>query len=257
MYIAETYSTNSLLREQYMDSEQLFHIRTDYQSAGRGQQGNSWESERGQNLLCSVLLRDTGIAVQQQFGISMLTSVALYHTVAECLDETVLGLSARLSIKWPNDLYYADSKLAGILVENSLTGTEVSRSILGIGLNVNQTQFLSDAPNPTSLALITGHRYPVDRLMERLLHFLEEGLAHPEHWREQYMAHLYRRQGFYPYVEREVDTTPTMNQSGLTPDVFMAEIADITPTGCLCLCLQDGEQRTYHFKQVRYVMPPQ
>ena len=139
MFIAETDSTNNLLRRLYLDENDLFTIYTDFQTAGRGQQGNGWESEKGKNLLFSTLLREWSIPVSSQFLINQIVSLSLYHTVRAILKEDQQSL---LTIKWPNDLYFQDKKLAGILIENIWQGNQVSHSIAGIGLNVNQTVFL-------------------------------------------------------------------------------------------------------------------
>ena len=135
--------------------------------AKRGQQGNGWESEKGKNLLFSTLLREWSIPVSSQFLINQIVSLSLYHTVRAILKEDQRPL---LTIKWPNDLYFQDKKLAGILIENIWQANQVSRSIAGIGLNVNQTVFLSPAPNPVSLCQITG--YELNR-QDILQHFLQ------------------------------------------------------------------------------------
>ncbi|WP_301748249.1 biotin--[acetyl-CoA-carboxylase] ligase [uncultured Duncaniella sp.] len=115
------------------------------QTAGRGQRGNSWEAEPGMNITLSLLLRPEGLEPARQFIISQAVSLA----IVEMLDNFI-GADA-VSIKWPNDIYVNDSKIAGILIENVISGSAISRSIVGVGLNVNQTEFLSDAPNPVSL----------------------------------------------------------------------------------------------------------
>ena len=127
MYIKQTHSTSTLLREQYSDTlPHLYVIRTDFQTAGRGQAGNSWESEAGKNLLFSALLKYEGIHAAKQWRISMLVAVALWDTLAKYL------LPEQLTIKWPNDIYFGDKKLVGILIENSLSGQYVGHSIVGI-----------------------------------------------------------------------------------------------------------------------------
>ena len=154
MFIAETDSTNTLLRQHFLDREDLFTLYTDFQTAGRGQQGNGWESEKGKNLLFSTLLRDWQIPLERLFLLNQAVSLALYQAVLPTLPD---DLQPYLTIKWPNDLYFKDRKLAGILIENLWQANRLHRSIAGIGLNVNQTRFLSSAPNPISLCQITGH----------------------------------------------------------------------------------------------------
>jgi BirA family biotin operon repressor/biotin-[acetyl-CoA-carboxylase] ligase len=249
MYIAETNSTNTLLLEQYSDSPNLFTIRTDFQTAGRGQQGNGWESERGANLLFSTLLRTPDVPASGQFFISMAVSVALCDAISRVAGE----LQERLCIKWPNDIYAGDKKLAGILIENTLEGGHIAFSIAGAGLNVNQKIWHGSAPNPTSLLLQTGKRHEPQALLDAFLESLPARLADKEGTRSTYMELLYRRKGLWPYAEREVSTAPTMNSSDMS-GAFMAEIADVTQQGELVLRMEDGEQKRFHFKQIRFVI---
>jgi BirA family biotin operon repressor/biotin-[acetyl-CoA-carboxylase] ligase len=139
MYLRETRSTNLVLKEMLREYElpEGFVLRTDFQSAGKGQPGNSWESEKGKNLLFSVLLYPQHIAIDQQFILSQLVSVAILRTLN--------SFCAGFSIKWPNDIYFGDKKIGGILIENSLQGSKLNTSIVGIGLNINQKTFRSDA----------------------------------------------------------------------------------------------------------------
>jgi BirA family biotin operon repressor/biotin-[acetyl-CoA-carboxylase] ligase len=156
------------------------------------------------------------------------------------------------TIKWPNDIYWKDKKVAGILIENAIVGSEVKYSIAGIGLNVNQTEFQSDAPNPISLKQITGKEYNIDELMKKLYEEVQRTLEE-DIWAE-YKAHIYRREGFWPFVEREVSVAPTMNAGHGEEGIFMAQIKDILPTGEIVLKDQQGKERKYHYKQIRYVV---
>ncbi len=260
MYIASTDSTNNLMRASYSDREDLFTIRTDFQTAGRGQQGNGWESEQGKNLLFTTLLRGWNIPAAEPFVLNEVVSVALYRAVVPLLT----GYHAeRLSIKWPNDLYYADRKLAGILIENTLQGSQVNCSIVGIGLNVNQTIFLSSAPNPCSIAQITGTEHAIEPILNAFLCQLQDlhrWLCSGEYdamcktLHADYMNCLYRRKGFYLWQEREVSLAPSMPQMQHEAGQFMARIEAVSPNGELILCTETNEKRTYHFKQVRYVL---
>ena len=256
MYISQTYSTNTLLRDDYPDAPHLFTIRAGFQTAGRGQAGNGWESEADRNLLFSTLIRPDNLPATAQFRLSMAVSLALYRTVAAILPA---GVADALALKWPNDLYWHDRKLAGILIENIIQGPNISRSIAGIGLNVNQTAFTA-APNPLSLTQITGETYDLEQLLNLFLTELPLALALPEdELRNAYQARLYRREGFHPYQEREVSILPTNN---ISPEqaqaenrpVFMAAIAGITDFGELILRDSEGREHTYHYKQIRYVL---
>ncbi len=248
MYIRQTNSTSTLLREQYTDSlPNLYTIRTDYQSAGRGQAGNGWESEDSKNLLFSTLLR-CEVSPAEQFRLTMWVSVAMVEMLLKYLP------AEGLTIKWPNDIYYGDKKLAGILVENTLVGSKIAYSIVGIGLNVNQLEFLSPAPNPISMRQISQREYDVEKLLEAYLQVLErwQNVPLPD-LQAAYMSYLYRRRGMYPYVEREVSLVPTAIAQSAEGD-FRAEIQGITPQGELVLQTEKGETRTYHFKQIRFVI---
>ena len=250
MYIPETHSTSSLLHELYEEKlPHMFTIRTDYQTAGRGQAGNSWESEAGKNLLFSALLRYEGIHAAQQWRLSMLVAVALWDTLAKYLPYE------QLTIKWPNDIYFGDKKLVGILIENSLSGQYIGHSIVGIGVNVNQTKWLSNAPNPISMKEITGEEYDAEVLMNEWIFSMESWeLRTTEEIKNAYLQHLYRRNGWHLYVEREVSVAPTAIAKKGIEGSFLAEITNITEQGELILRLQNNEEKIYHFKQIRFVL---
>ena len=250
MYIPETHSTSSLLHELYEENlPHMFTIRTDYQTAGRGQAGNSWESEAGKNLLFSALLRYEGIHAAQQWRLSMLVAVALWDTLAKYLPYE------QLTIKWPNDIYFGDKKLVGILIENSLSGQYIGHSIVGIGVNVNQTKWLSNAPNPISMKEITGEEYDAEVLMNEWIFSMESWeLRTTEEIKNAYLQHLYRRNGWHLYVEREVSVAPTAIAKKGIEGSFLAEITNITEQGELILRLQNNEEKIYQFKQIRFVL---
>lgn len=228
MYISSTNSTNTLMRELLAKGEwpeeELF-LYAGYQTAGRGQTGNGWESEPDKNLICSILLPNKNL-----YFLNIAVSVAIIRLIGE-----------PFTIKWPNDIYYRDKKLAGILLENAIVGSIVKYSIAGVGLNVNQTKFTSDAPNPVSLKQITGKTYDIDQLMKDLFEAVKAVLNEPEEriWSE-YKDHLYRQEGWYAYED----------QNGR----FEARIIDVLPTGEIVLQDKQGNERIYHFKQVRYVL---
>lgn len=223
MYIKTTHSTNTLLKELIAKGQEPKFIYAGYQTAGRGQTGNSWESEEGKNLLCSILLPPD----KNLYFLNIAVGVAILRLLGE-----------DFTIKWPNDIYYGDKKVAGILVENAIIGNEVKYSIAGIGLNVNQTAFRSDAPNPVSLKQITGKEYDVDALMQRLYEAIQAVLKE-DVWSE-YKDHLYRREGFWPFEDKN--------------GVFEARIEDVLPTGEIVLCDKSGQTRQYGFKQIKYIL---
>lgn len=226
MFIEQTNSTNTLLKELIAKGQEPDFIYAGYQTAGRGQTGNSWESEKGKNLICSILLPPN----KNLYFLNIAVSVAILRLFDE-----------PLTIKWPNDIYWKDKKLAGILLENAIIGNEVKYTIAGIGLNVNQTEFVSDAPNPVSLKQISGKEYAIDPLMQDLLEAVRTVLNEPEEavWSE-YKAHLYRKEGYWPFAD----------QNG----TFEAQIEDVLPSGEIVLRDKNGQLHTYGFKQIKYIL---
>lgn len=164
-------------------------IQADFQSAGKGQYGSSWQSAGGENLLLSVILYPDWLAAHEQFYLGMAVALALIPPMSNPT------LSIRL--KWPNDLYINDKKCAGILIQNAIAGKNIQYSIVGIGMNVNQTVFDPALPNPTSLALAYGHPFDrqeiADRLLERLeRRYLQLRAGHQARIKKEYTEHLYR-----------------------------------------------------------------
>lgn len=261
MYVEQTDSTNSLMQRLLRGEEQNYAacldekiptLYTTYQTAGRGQTGNSWESEPGKNLLLTYLLREPEVKITEQFMLNVIAAVAAHRTIAPLLS---YEQRAMLTIKWPNDIYIGNKKIAGILVENSLSGSKILHSIAGIGINLNQDKWLSDAPNPVSIKQLTGVKVDIDTVVQSFVKNLKSTLGwEPQQQRNYYRVHFYRRDGFWPFVEREVSTQPTVNASPGTQGQFMARFKEILPTGQIVLIDQDGNLRTYHFKQIRYVV---
>ena len=238
MYISQTDSTNSTLRTMLLEQNlpEGFMIRTDFQTSGKGQKGNSWEAEKGNNLLFSILLYPTQLAIEKYFIISQLVSIAIKNT----LDKYADGFS----VKWPNDIYYFDKKIGGILIENVIQGGRIKSMIIGIGLNINQKTFESDAPNPVSLIQITGKTTSKTRILteiyERIMelyHEMDEATIG-----KIYSASLYRKNGFHLY-----------NADG---EEFKARIIKVYSDGKLELETSDGEIKGFYFKEVAFVNPP-
>lgn len=240
--LKETTSTNNYLRG-LVGKEQLPEgsvVVTDFQTAGRGQVGNSWESEGGRNLMFSVILYPDFLPANRQFLISQIAALS----VKETLDQYTDGIT----VKWPNDIYWKDRKICGMLIENDLTGQSLFCSVIGIGININQQEFRSNAPNPVSLTQITGREYDLDEILNSFLERLYNrylGLIREQEdeIRNDYMAALYRGKGFHAYRDEQ--------------GTFQARIRGIEPTGHLILELNDGEVRRYAFKEVSTVITPE
>ena len=238
-------STNTYLRElNGGDPEYDYEVAVaDFQTAGRGQKGNTWESEQGKNLLFSILAHPKDIKVQEQFFISQAIALAVSDSVIAAAGPEY---AAGFTVKWSNDIYYKDCKMAGILIENTLQGSSILDTVVGVGLDVNQEVFVSDAPNPISLKNITGQEFDRDALLGDIV---ERFIGYMERTSEQDRAHvdllyrerLYRREGYYPF--RDADGR------------FEACIEGIRPDGCLMLLTLSGEHRVYEFKQVQFILP--
>jgi len=237
IHLPEVVSTNISLRER-INGRSLPEgsvVWADCQTAGRGQMGNGWESEPGKNLTFSTVLYPDVIAVNRQFLISQITALGVKKTLDPYTPD--------ITIKWPNDIYWKDKKICGMLIENDLAGNTIYCSIQGIGINLNQSRFYSNAPNPVSLSQITGDQYdPEEILHEFLSHFYSYYLLllqeKEDEIRQLYKNALYRGNGFYPYEDENGE--------------FKACIEDIEPTGHLILRLTDNSQRRYAFKEVKF-----
>ena len=240
IHLAETDSTNRYAREN-VAWRGVAIVTTDHQTAGRGQRGNSWESEAGKNLLFTLALPTRGIKASEQFVVSELIAVVL--------SEVLSRYTADIRIKWPNDIYYKDHKVCGILIEHDIEGSHIARSLIGVGLNVNQTHFVSDAPNPISLAQILGHDIERKPLLEAITtHFTElyEEYTSPtptlsrEALHQRYLHLLYRRDTPAAYRDAEGSFTATLRH--------------VEPDGRLVLEDEQDTLRKYLFKEVTYII---
>lgn len=228
IHIEETDSTNRWLREH--GGEDDMAVWADYQTAGKGQGQNSWESERGKNLTFSVLMHPKGMMANRQFDISMQVSVAILETLGQRIGD--------LSIKWPNDIYWRNAKIAGILIENRLVGNTIRDTIIGVGLNVNQRAFRSDAPNPVSLWQICEEETDREQLLTEILTNIRRWEGKDA--RQRYLEQMYRRRGYHPYADAE--------------GAFMARITDVESDGHLRLQDEEGKERRYGFKEVSFII---
>lgn len=238
VHLGETDSTMlDLRREPLADHAAPFVlVTTDYQTAGRGQRGTHWEATRGENLLFGIGCHPTFLRADRQFLLSEVTALA----VAEVAGEEVTDIA----VKWPNDVYHKDCKLCGMLLEHDLSGACIATTIIGVGLNVNQARFDSDAPNPVALRQVAGHTFDRAALMARiaarfdaLYRRLAAGDAEAIH--SAYLGRLYRREGLHPFAD--------------AAGRFEAEIVAVRPDGLLELRDSAGRRRTYAFKEVQFL----
>lgn len=237
IFLETTPSTNTAAK-QLLCREHLAHgtvVYTRCQTAGRGQRGNSWEAAPGLNVTMSLILRPTGMPAAEQFYLSEAVALGVADVVEMLLDDVS---HEEVTVKWPNDIYVGDRKIAGILIENSLSGANIEWSVAGIGLNVNQREFLSDAPNPVSIFQLTGRSYPIEEatslIAERILSRLEQPR---DELHAVYRSRLWRREGYHSYA------TPEGRE-------FEARIVDVAPTGHLTLATTEGPLPSFAFKEV-------
>lgn len=141
-------------------------ISARHQTAGRGQVGSRWEGRPGQNISLSIILKPDFLLAQNQFLLSQAISLAVADVVAAHFPET--------KVKWPNDIYVGEKKIAGILIQNTISGSHLRASVIGIGLNVNQTRFPKNVPNPTSFKLLSGNGAELDKLIAQLCQCAEQ-----------------------------------------------------------------------------------
>jgi BirA family biotin operon repressor/biotin-[acetyl-CoA-carboxylase] ligase len=210
-------------------------IVTPRQTGGRGHGGNSWESAPGENVTMTLLLKPPHLLAAGQFTLSMLVALATRDLVARHVEGC--------TVKWPNDVYVADRKIAGILIEHVVSGEWLACSLCGIGLNVNQTRFTSDAPNPVSLRQLTGRERPPRQVLDELLACLRARLDAPRDTaatRHEYTAALYRGTGRHAWRDA----------SG----IFHARVLGVNEYGQILLQDDDGRDRVYGFKEVAHVL---
>jgi BirA family biotin operon repressor/biotin-[acetyl-CoA-carboxylase] ligase len=231
-------STNThasfLLRKGKVQEGSVIH--TNYQTAGRGQMGNTWESQYGKNLLFSVILYPKIVKADRQFIISKLISLGIKDFLEQKVQEVY--------IKWPNDIIVRNDKIAGILIENALIKNEIEHTIAGIGININQERFHSDAPNPTSLRILTKKEYDLDASLGEVLKCLDI----------RYRQLLYEKK---PVIDSDYLSSlyriGEWNEFKDSRGIFVGKIVNVTGTGRLQI--EDRKSRVYEygFKEVDFM----
>lgn len=238
IYLPTVASTNAWLNSAWQQQPlpEGTLVYTSYQTNGRGQLSNTWESEKDKNLLFSMLFMPTWLPVKDQFVLSQAVALGVVDflsTQGVCVE-----------VKWPNDIYWQHKKIAGILIENNLQGSTIASSVVGIGLNINQLQFLSDAPNPVSLSQISGKQYNLqtclNALQQALITRYYQAKNHPMQIREDYLHALYRYKQWAMYQD----------DSG----VFEGMITDVENRGYLHLITHSGIEKKYAFKEVQFLL---
>jgi len=235
--IEQTASTNCHLL-QLSNVENLPEgslLITDNQTKGRGQGGNSWESEPGANLTFSIILYPSSVKASQQFILSKIISLAVYDFLSKYLNNVY--------IKWSNDIYAGDKKITGILIENFIKGEYLTKTIAGIGININQERFFSDAPNPVSLRQLTGKFYSLEECLKTVHANIAQRyrmmIDDLEKINSDYLKHLYRFGKKEKYCSNGV--------------FFDATITGVNRYGMLEMTNENGELMTFGFKDVKFV----
>jgi BirA family biotin operon repressor/biotin-[acetyl-CoA-carboxylase] ligase len=238
IHIDTTVSTNNyaatILNAERIEEGTV--ISTGFQTGGRGQAGNIWESEKDKNLLFSIVLYPEKIPPADQFMISKAVSLGIAGFLLRHLSD--------IRIKWPNDIYAGGGKIAGILIENSIAGSRMVQSIAGAGININQTTFKSDAPNPVSMKLITGTEYDTSALMTEILDSID-GFYRKlsancrQSLNDDYHNLLYQRGEWQLYRARGVE--------------FTGMITGTDSSGCLLVKEASGSETAYMFKEIEYL----
>jgi len=235
-----TDSTNSYLKEMSKNKDlgKWTVVTADYQSQGRGQKGAVWQSDKGKNLICSILVRYDDFNAEDQFMINCAVSVGIYHYLRR------YNLP-KLAVKWPNDIMSVSKKLGGILIENTITANKISQSIIGIGININQINFPTDLPLAVSIKNITNIETPRDVFLQDLLNSIQNKFElifekkYQELWSE-YDACLFRKDK--PHMFK--------NHRG---EQFMGIIRGVSKQGMLLVEREDESRETYDFKEVSYL----
>jgi BirA family biotin operon repressor/biotin-[acetyl-CoA-carboxylase] ligase len=238
-WFEELDSTNNELLRHIRDYDNLSVVAAVSQTAGRGQRGNRWLSKPGDNLTFSLLLRPEKLPVREVMALTCLATLAVRDALC---NEGVPAV-----IKWPNDIYVGKKKICGMLVENGLDGTDIAWSVIGIGINLNQTEFPGELLNPISLKRLTGRSYELEPFLEKVCMGIEKLL--PE------LASIEGRKGLREVYERDLFQKDILAKYRdlATGEEFIGTIRGITPEG-LVRIEAEGLERTFGFKEVGYIL---
>ena len=228
-------SNDEACKPQYVEGD---IILAQCQTAGRGQRGHTWESREGENLTFSLLLEPQFLPPSEQFLIS--------ECVALGVCDALLHYGIEAQIKWTNDIYIGDRKLAGILIEHKLQGSALARTVAGIGLNVNQKAFSDDLPNPISMAQATGREFDREEVLQTVATSL---MARYEQLREGGAKELQAdyHQRLYRLGQEHCYALPDGSR-------FRGIIRGVEPTGALRIENERGELLSFLFKEVEFVI---
>ena len=216
-------------------NDELHIFSAAFQSAGRGQGDHTWESETGENILMSILLKNPAVKVADQFSISQIIAVAAHNYVSAELP------GKDVSIKWPNDIMVESRKIAGILIENSLKGSDILATVIGIGVNVNQIHFAGDLQAAVSLHMIDGEKRDIETEIRKLTDYFIKSL-------ETYKV-LGAEKTYWSYDGRLFGVGTDQNFK-LGDDILKCHILGSEPNGQLRLRMPDGKERTFFHHEI-------
>ena len=206
------------------------------QSSGRGQMKNFWESELGKNLTFSIVVFPDFLEIRRQFMLSKVVTLGIYRALGKYVD--------KLSVKWPNDIYVDNKKLGGILIENSIMSNSIKSSVIGIGININQTEFQSNAPNPVSLKMLTNQQFDCGIVLSEILAAIDS-----------YYSLL--KAGEETRIDREfISALYLLNEKHSfrsEQEEFEGEIIGVNEIGQLLIKKQNGKILHFHFKEVEFL----
>ena len=239
IHLEQIDSTNAYLQRQQSEADiRNWVVSTDEQTAGKGMGSNSWESEVGKNLTFSLALDVSFLPAERQFLLSEAVALGLIQALDDLLS------TEKLHIKWPNDIFYENHKLAGILINSTIKANRMDVSIIGIGLNVNQMQFKDWPTHPISLKQITGKDYDLQPLREQITEHIiikvEQLKASPAAIEQNYLKRLYR---YRTWAEYEVD--------GKILQLFLT---GIDAFGRLLLADEDNNSYCFDIKEIRFLI---
>ena len=213
-------------------------ITTNLQYAGKGQDTNKWESSEGKNLTLSIVLQPNFLNIEKQFMLNKIIALSIYNFINSFKIKNA-------SIKWPNDIYIGDKKVAGILINNTICGSSYDYCVVGLGININQDKFVSDAPNPVSIKQVCGKEYDLNECLNTLCIITEswyEKLKYGQtaNINTAYIEALYRYNKYSNYI--------------LRGRRINAKITGISEYGRLILQTKNNETYSCDFKEVKFVI---
>ena len=233
-------STNNFLKGLLSNSKPLMDgtvIMAENQYAGRGQHQNGWHAEPGKNLTFSLLLKPKFLPVTDQFDMVRVTSLGVFDAL-----EPMLG--KKLKIKWPNDIYYDDRKLGGMLIENLIQGSQIKNTVIGIGLNINQDDFPADLPNAVSLKQILHRDYDLKTLLAEICRHIEGYYLNLKAGKTAFLRNAYLERLYWLNENKRFQSQDS---------IFKGSITTVKDNGLLVVQNNNGEEKEFSLKEIEFL----